>query len=64
MIVTEGEYKGSPVITFKRDEKDRYEMTIGVRKAKIVLENIDTIQAFFEKNKHTLKAKPQPEAQS
>jgi len=46
-----GEYKGSPVITLKRGEEDKYPLTFGLGKAKLILENLEAVKAFYEANK-------------
>lgn len=48
-IVSESEFKGNPMIVIKNDEEDKYPFQFGVKKAKLVLENIDAIKAFVEK---------------
>jgi len=48
-IVSEGEFKGNPMIIIKNDEADQYPFQFGVKKAKLVLENIDAIKTFVEK---------------
>ena len=49
-IVEESEFKGNAMIVLKNDEEDKYPFQFGVKKAKLVLENIDAIKAFVEKN--------------
>ncbi|OGP14757.1 MAG: hypothetical protein A3F89_01555 [Deltaproteobacteria bacterium RIFCSPLOWO2_12_FULL_50_11] len=49
-IVEESEYKGNPVIVLKNNEDDRYPFTFGLKKAKLVLEHIEDIKKFVEKN--------------
>lgn len=48
-IVEESEFKGNKMIVLKNDEEDKYPFQFGVKKAKLVLENIDAIKAFVEK---------------
>lgn len=48
-IVEESEFKGNPMIVLKNDEEDKYPFQFGVKKAKLVLENIDDIKKFVEK---------------
>jgi hypothetical protein len=57
MIISQGEFKGKPILTFKRDENDKFPVAFGVRKCKVILEHLDEIQNFYEANKHTLKPK-------
>lgn len=49
-IVSESEFKGNPMIVIKNDEEDKYPFQFGVKKAKLVLENIDEIKKFVEKH--------------
>lgn len=48
-IVSESEFKGNPMIVIKNDEEDKYPFQFGVKKAKLVLENIESIKKFIEK---------------
>ena len=45
------EYNGNPVIILKRDENDSYPFRFGIRKAQLILENIEEIKKFVNKNK-------------
>lgn len=45
------EFKGHKVIRLKRDELDKYGLTFGVGKAKLILDNIEVIRNFYELNK-------------
>ena len=49
-IVTESEFKGNPMIVIKNSEDDQYPFQFGVKKAKMVLENIEEIKKFVEKH--------------
>ncbi len=49
-IVEEAEYKGNPMIVLKNTEEDRYPFQFGLKKAKLVLEHIEDIKKFVEKN--------------
>lgn len=49
-IVSEAEFKGNPMIVLKNSEDDQYPFQFGVKKAKLVLENIDAIKEFVEKH--------------
>jgi len=44
------EYNGNPVIVLKKDENDAYPFRFGLRKAQLIIENIDEIKKFVEKN--------------
>lgn len=48
-IVSESEFKGNVMIVIKNDEADQYPFQFGLKKAKLVLENIDSIKKFVEK---------------
>jgi len=48
-IVTEGEYKGNPMLVIKNSEEDKFPFQFGVKKAKLILENIESIKKFVEK---------------
>ena len=48
-IVSESEFKGNPMIVIKNSEDDQYPFQFGVKKAKLVLENIEDIKKFVEK---------------
>lgn len=47
-IVEESEYKGNAMIVLKNSEDDQYPFQFGVKKAKLVLENIDAIRKFVD----------------
>jgi hypothetical protein len=49
-IVSESEFKGNPMIVIKNDEEDKYPFQFGIKKAKLVLENIEEIKKFVEKH--------------
>ena len=49
-IVSESEFKGNPMLVIKNDEEDKYPFQFGLRKARLILENIEEIKKFVEKN--------------
>jgi len=49
-IVSESEFKGNPMIVIKNDEQDQFPFQFGVKKAKLVIENIEEIKKFVEKH--------------
>lgn len=49
-IVEESEFKGNAMIVLKNNEEDKYPFQFGVKKAKLILENIEEIKKFVEKN--------------
>jgi len=48
-IIEESEYKGNPMIVLKNSAEDKFPFQFGVKKAKLVLENIEAIRKFIEK---------------
>ncbi|MEK7096645.1 MAG: hypothetical protein AAB881_01715 [Patescibacteria group bacterium] len=48
-IVEESEFKGNPMIVLKASEEDKFPFQFGVKKAKLVVENIEEIKKFVEK---------------
>ncbi len=48
-IVSEGEYKGNPMIVIKNSEEDKFPFQFGLKKAKLVVENIEEIKKFVAK---------------
>ena len=49
-IVEESEFKGNPMIVLKNSEDDQYPFQFGVKKAKLVVENIEEVKKFVEKH--------------
>lgn len=49
-IVEESEFKGNAMIVLKNDEEDKFPFQFGVKKAKLIVENIEAIKAFVAKN--------------
>jgi len=50
MVVEYEEFNGNPVIVLKRDENDMYPFRFGVKKAQLILDNMDEIKKFVNKN--------------
>ncbi|MCL5410498.1 MAG: hypothetical protein M1324_01435 [Patescibacteria group bacterium] len=48
-IASESEFKGNVMIVIKNNEEDQYPFQFGLKKAKLVLENIEEIKKFVEK---------------
>ena len=48
-IVEESEFKGNKMIAINNSEDDQYPFQFGVKKAKMVIENIEEIKKFVEK---------------
>jgi len=49
-ICEEGEYKGNAMLVLKNSEDDRWPFQFGLKKAKLILEHIEDIKKFVEKN--------------
>jgi hypothetical protein len=45
------------VISLKANEEDRFGLTFGLTKAKLILDNIENIRKFYEDNKDKIKRK-------
>jgi len=44
------EYFGNPIIVLKRDENDNFLMRFGLKKAQLILDNIEDIKKFVKEN--------------
>ncbi len=62
-MFTIGEFKGNAVISLKANEEDRFGLTFGLTKAKLILDNVDNIRKFYEDNKDKIKRKSESPAQ-
>lgn len=54
MTVKIGEYKGHKTITLLeegKEEPDKFPFSFGLKKAKLIIANIDDIKKFIEENK-------------
>ncbi len=49
-ICEEGEYKGNAMLVLKNSEDDRWPFQFGLKKAKLILEHIEDIKKFVDKN--------------
>ena len=45
-----GEFKGNPTITLKTREDDRFGITMGLQKAKLILSHVDVLRKFVQDN--------------
>lgn len=61
MIFERGEYKGNPMLIIKRDEKDRFPFSLGLRKAEMLLK--EDVQKELEKFVLDHASKEQPEGE-
>lgn len=48
--VHESEFKGNPMIVLAQGPDDKYPFQFGLRKAQLVVENIEAIKAFVKKH--------------
>lgn len=48
-IVEESEFKGNKMLVIKNSEDDQYPFQFGLKKAKLILENVEEIKKFVEK---------------
>ena len=44
------EYRGNKMVILKRYENDSYPFRFGLRKAQLIIENIDAIKKFVKEN--------------
>lgn len=49
-FVSESEFKGNPMLVLKTLEDDKFPFQFGLKKAKLILENIEAIKTFVEKH--------------
>ncbi|MCK9583100.1 MAG: hypothetical protein M0Q46_05790 [Endomicrobiales bacterium] len=49
-FVSESEFKGNAMIVLKSSEDDKFPFQFGLKKAKLILETIEDIKKFVEKN--------------
>ena len=49
-MIEKSEFRGNPIIVLKRDENDRFPMSFGLSKARLILENMEEIKKFVEEN--------------
>jgi len=50
MVLEVEEYNGNPVIALKHDADDNYPFRFGLRKAQLILDNIDEIKKFVKEH--------------
>jgi hypothetical protein len=48
-IVSESEFKGNPMLVIKNNEEDKFPFQFGLKKAKLILENLESIKQFVGK---------------
>ena len=49
-IVSESEYKGNAMLVIKSSEEDKFPFQLGLKKARLIIENIESIKQFVEKH--------------
>ena len=59
-IVEESEYKGNAMIVLRRTTEDRFPFQFGLSKAKLIVDAIEEIRAWVEKQE---KSKPKAGAE-
>jgi hypothetical protein len=52
-VVEESEYKGNPMIVLRRSAEDRYPFQFGLSKAKLIVDAIEEIKTWVEKQEKT-----------
>jgi len=52
-VVEESEYKGNPMIVLRRTQEDRYPFQFGLSKAKLIVDAIEDIKKWVEKQEKT-----------
>lgn len=55
-MVEYGDYNGNPVIILKKDEDDKYPLTLGLGKCKKILANIEEIKQWVNEREEAIKA--------
>ena len=50
MPVKTGEFKGHPTLMLMKDDADEHPFTFGLVKAKLIMDNLEAIKEFVEKN--------------
>ena len=51
-IVEESEYKGNPMLVLKNSAEDKFPFQFGIKKAKLIVENIEEIKKFVTKHEN------------
>jgi hypothetical protein len=51
MIISQSEFKGKPLIVFRRTEDDKFPISFGIRKVQVILENIEALKAFYAQHR-------------
>jgi len=50
MPVSESEFKGNPMLVLTQGPEDKFPFQFGLKKAKLILENLEEIKKFVEKH--------------
>ncbi|MBI1823751.1 MAG: hypothetical protein HY200_07565 [Nitrospirae bacterium] len=50
MPASESEFKGNPMIVLSQGPDDKFPFQFGVKKAKLILDHLEDIRKFVEKN--------------
>ena len=59
-IASESEFKGNPMLVLRQDPEDRFPFQFGLKKAKLILENIEEIQRFVKRHTEREEEGPPP----
>ena len=51
MVAERSEYKGNAMLELKWDKNDNYPFRFGIRKAQLILQEVEAIKQFVEDNK-------------
>lgn len=50
--VLEGEYRGSAMLIIRQSPQDKFPFQFGVKKARLILDHLEDIKKFVEKQSH------------
>ncbi len=50
--VLEGEYRGSAMLIIRQSSQDKFPFQFGVKKARLILDHLEDIKKFVEKQAH------------
>lgn len=50
MPASESEFKGNPMLVLTQGPEDKFPFQFGLKKAKLILENLEEIKKFVEKH--------------
>ena len=50
--VLEGDYQGKAMLIIRQTEQDKFPFQFGLRKAKLILEHVEAIKKFVDRQTH------------